>query len=82
MGIECENIKQSFRSHRIVTGNMYLFDVQYKQLHTWIAINKLLCNMQITENPLCAFCNEMKTNTTAFMLFDWAVDFGNNVKRC
>ena len=54
--IEGEDIKHSLILKEKITRNMYLYDIQFKLLHSRVATNKMLFKMQISEKETSKFC--------------------------
>ena len=70
--IEAEEVKQSIRTFKKTTRNMYLWDIQYKIWFGRVATNSRLFLMNIKESDNCEFCQQIETNVHAFILCERA----------
>ena len=76
---EAEEVKQSIRTFRKTTRNMYLWDIQYKLWFGRVATNARLFRMNIKESDNCEFCQQIETNAHAFILCERARNLWSDI---
>ena len=60
---------------------MYVYDIQFKLLHSRVATNTLLFKMQITDTENCEFCGQIETIEHAFDVWknNWILEWSKNM---
>ena len=72
LNIEAEEVKQSIRTFKKTTRNMYLWDIQYKIWFGRVATNSRLFHMNIKNTDTCEYCQQRESNVHALILCERA----------
>ena len=79
LNVEAEEAKQSIRTFKKTTRNMYLWDIQYKIWFGRVATNSRLFHMNIKYTDNCEYCQQRESNVHAFILCERAQNLWSDI---
>ena len=79
LGVEKTKISAIYKLPFRITRETKLSIFQFKIIHNILPCRNLLYKMNISESPLCEFCNELETLSHMLVNCPRIRDFGNSV---